>query len=138
MKKITCILMVLMSVLLTFTVQAAEVDKQEGEIAPSYVGLGNMSSDLSITSIGEANCSITGKVRSGYTGTVNWELQCKNGTVWNPQKMWTSSVKSTFSQRKTTYVTSKHTFRIKAVINVFDLAGKKVESVTVYSNTVTF
>ena len=52
MKKITCILIVLMSVLLTCTVQAAEVDKHEGEIAPSYVGLGNMSADLSITGKG--------------------------------------------------------------------------------------
>lgn len=53
MKKITCILILLTSVLFTCTVQAADLDSSEGEIVPSYVGLRNMSADLAITSIGK-------------------------------------------------------------------------------------
>ena len=119
MKRIICILliaMISMPVILGVQAQAIDVDKKESE----------------------ASCTVDGRIRAGYTGKLSWELQYQSGTSWTQVKTWSNAVAATFNLRENRYVNRGYTYRVKAVISIFNSAGTKVETITAYSKSVKF
>lgn len=101
------------------TALAAEPVQSE----PRYTGIILLSSTLSISSSGGANCKGSAEVRSGYTADVTVELKQDGATI----KTWTSSGSGTVSAGGTYYVMSGHGYVVTTTANVYK-NGSLIES----------
>lgn len=118
----------------------AAVPESEGDyvIQPRYTYIFSIMSDLTISSTGRT--SDYGYVKmydSSYTCDLTMELQQKDGS-WNTIKEWTTSGSGTVELDKIWYVLSGYTYRVKVTVDVYNSAGKLVETESAYSLEVSY
>lgn len=101
-------------------------------ISPRYAYLSRLKAILSIDDNGYAACVGNADANLGYTCDATLELQQKNGSAWETIKEWSSSGR-TNSFDESWYVKSGYDYRLKITAEVYDLAGKLVESAAAYS-----
>lgn len=102
---------------------------QASEVMPLYIGIGTISTGLTISDTGRAVSDGKVILRSGYTADVTVELKQDGTTV----KTWTSSGSMTVSAGGTYYVASGHLYIVKTTADVYDSEGNWVETQTGYS-----
>lgn len=91
---------------------------------PMYVGIGKLSSGLSISTSGEATCSGMVVLRSGYTVDLDVELKRDGVTI----QTWSSSGSGIVSAGDSHYVTSGHEYVVTTTALVYDINGNVVEN----------
>jgi hypothetical protein len=93
---------------------------------------------LSINSDGEALCTSSASVVSGYTGNLKLELQRSTDEKnWTTIQSWTTSGSVTLSIKKYRYVTSGYSYRVKATFSTYS-DGSLVETATANSPVQTY
>lgn len=133
---ILCIFLILS--LLASTASAAVPDVNP--IQPCYVRIAHMTTGLSISSSGYADCR--GGVdldKASDTAELTMELQrSSNGSDWETIKDWTASGKYAVELSKGWYVASGYTYRVHITARVYTSSGSLAETATENSFTVRY
>ena len=85
------------------------------QVEPRFSGISQMSSALTISSTGGANCKGSAIALSGYTVDLTVELKQDGVTI----KTWTSSGSGTVSAGGTYYVMSGHDYVVTTTADVY-------------------
>lgn len=102
---------------------------QASEVMPLYIGIGSITTGLTISDDGKATCDGTVVLRSGYTADVTVELKQDGTTI----KTWTASGNMRVPAGGIYYVASGHLYIVKTTADVYDSDGNWVETQTGYS-----
>ena len=140
MRKISCTVLIVLTILaLNAQVLAAHSDFY-GPITPQFTHISHISSRLSIAAWGEADCS--GSVAlysSSNTAALTMELQRQDGNGWTTIKSWTSSAPGLPG----VYMEQYHwvvrgTYRLRCTARAYSASGALLEEVSMFSNGVTY
>lgn len=115
---------ILSLILLVGMLATCFVSVQASEISPRYTGIAMVSSTLNISSNGAAVCGGKTSVRSGYTVDLTVELKQDGSEI----KTWKSSGSGIVTAGGTYYVMSGHEYVVTTTVEVYNSAGKLVES----------
>jgi len=99
-----------------------------------YVGISSITSSLTISTSGAANCSGKAYLRSGYTGDLKVELKCNGTTI----KTWTDSGSETLRAGGTYYVSSGYNYIVTTTVTVYNSDGAIVETPSKNSDQVSY
>lgn len=88
-----------------------------------YTGVSRITSTLTISSSGAAECTGKAMLYSGYTADVKVELKQDGTTI----KTWTSSGSGTVRAGGTYYVESGHNYIVTTTATVYDSNNKVIE-----------
>lgn len=116
-----CIVVLIVSIFMTCLAPAFASDK----ITPRYKAIAQISSGLSISSLGGASCAGDVVLDDGYTADLVVELKQDGTTI----KTWTSSGSLVVSAGGLYYVMSGHTYVVRTTATVYNSNGKLVEIV---------
>ena len=133
-KRLVAIMLTLSVAVSLMIFPVAAVDYSD-VVAPLYVGLEDVTADLTISSNGYASCEGSASVRDNYTVTVVMELQQKNGT-WRTIRTWTEKGGTDVIVDESYRVSSKYSYRVADTAKVYNSSGRLVESKTSYSGEV--
>ena len=103
-------------------------------VSPRYATIREFSENLAISSSGKASCQVDADLYETYTGKITMYLinQSSGGQT---VKSWSSDGDICSGSY---YVSKGNTYQVKAVLRVYDSAGRLVESVPKFSNQVSF
>ena len=103
-------------------------------VSPRYATIREFSANLAISSSGKASCQVDADLYETYTGKITMYLinQSSGGQT---VKSWSSDGDICSGSY---YVSKGNTYQVKAVLRVYDSAGRLVESVPKFSNQVSF
>lgn len=116
-----CIVVLIVSIFMTCLAPAFASD----EITPRYTAISQISSSLSISSLGGASCAGNVVLDDGYTADLVVELRQDGTTI----KTWTASGSGSFSAGGLYYVMSGHDYIVRTTATVYNSNGKLVEIV---------
>lgn len=140
MRKISCTVVLLLTILaLNAQVFAAHSDFY-GPITPQFTHISHISSRLSISAWGEADCS--GSVAlysSSNTAALTMELQIREGNGWTTIKSWTSSAPGLPG----VYMEQYHwvvrgTYRVRCTAKAYSAGETLLEEVSIFSHEVIY
>jgi hypothetical protein len=139
MKKIIGLIIV-MSILLTFEMQAYAADeKPAGEISPMYINLMSLSSHLDIDKLGIAGCTanLTQSLSDGSCKLIMNLQKLDSDEKWSTIATWTKEgvMKCANVQYR---AVSRGKFRLSVTGEIYDNNGNFIESGTVNSITKTY
>ncbi len=103
-------------------------------VPPRYATIKRFSADLTISNSGQASCLVKADLYGSYTREVTMYLQDQS-SGWQTVKIWSGSGSICSG---TYYVPKGDTYRVKAILHVYDSAGRLVESATTYSSNEVF
>lgn len=136
MKRILCLILVMLLVMLSVTpVLAAE---SESVVMPRYSYIAQMYSGLQIGKLGLSACRANCYVEGAASVELSAKLQQYNGSTWTTVKTWTATGTDIASISKNYAVYSGYTYRLRVTCAVFNAAGTLIETGTCYSNQVTY
>ncbi|WP_300562085.1 hypothetical protein [uncultured Oscillibacter sp.] len=103
-------------------------------VSPRYATIREFFANLTISSSGKASCQVDADLYETYTGKITMYLinQSSGGQT---VKSWSSNGAACNGSY---YVSKGNTYQVKAVLRVYDSAGRLVESVPKFSNQVSF
>lgn len=119
------------------TVEVLQHEENSKLIAPRYLAITSLKTELDIDSSGRASCIGEANASIGYTCSVTLELQQKNGSNWNTIKEWISTGRYN-SFEKSWYVKKGFDYQLKISTVVFDSSDKVVETPESYSLIVSY
>ena len=136
MKRILCLILVLLLVMLSVTpVLAVE---SESSIMPRYSYIAQIYSGLQIGKLGLSACQANCYVMNADHIVLTVALRQYNGTSWTTVKTWTATDSSYAAISKNYAVPSGYTYCLRATCNVYNASGTLIETGTCYSNQVTY
>ena len=103
-------------------------------IRPMYTGISSITSNLSISSDGAANCNGKATTQNGHTVDLTVQLR-QNGKII---KTWTASGSGVVSAGGIYYVASGYSYYVTTTANVYTSGGTLIESISKNSSTVTY
>ena len=103
-------------------------------VSPRYATIREFFANLTISGSGKASCQVNAELYGTYTGKITMYLinQSNGGQT---VKSWSSDGDICSGSY---YVSKGNTYQVKAVLRVYDSAGRLVESVPKFSNHVSF
>ena len=129
----------LMSLVLICSLATTPVSAATEDVQPRYAGIVSVSSSLSITSGGRADCHGTINLRSGYTADVALILMRGSDPNFSEIKTWTvDDVSGFFEIDKDYYVLSGYDYVVVMSAIVYDENGKNIEAVDLFSPVKTY
>ncbi len=133
-KKWFCLALVLVLCIMTGIPAYATEDPADDPVDPTrYIGTIAAYAQISIDSSGNATCTCTYTLRSGYSSEVTMRLQQKQSS-WIPIHIWTKPTSGSSPFSGTTSVTSGYYYRCSVIMRVYDSNGAYVETVRVNSS----
>ncbi len=140
MRRISCIVLIVLTILaLNAQVFAAHSDFY-GPITPQFTHISHISSRLSISAWGEADCS--GSVAlysSSNTAALTMELQRQDSNGWSTIKYWTSSapgLSGVYMERYHWVV--RGTYRLLCTARAYSASGALLEEASILSREITY
>ena len=136
MKRILCLILVLLLVMLSVT--PAMAVESESTVMPRYSYIGKMYSGLQIGKLGLSACQANCYVDNADHIVLTAQLRQYNGSSWTTVKTWTATGTNIASISKTYAVPSGYTYCLRVGCNVYNASGVLIETGTCYSNQVTY
>ena len=140
MRKISCIALVVLTILVCSAQVFAAHSEFRWPISPQFTHISDIITRLSISAWGEANCigSVT-LYSSSDTVVLTMELQRQDGNGWSTVKFWTSSG----SGLPGVYMDNYHwvvrgTYRVRCTARAYSASGSLLEEVSIISRVVTY
>ena len=106
-----------------------------GIVSPNYTAIANVDNLLTLESNNNLNCYAYTSVYRSYTAKVTVELQQSNGG-WETIETWTDKG-GTSAVVNEDYTAKSGKYRLKVTHSSYNSSGKLLDSVAVYSDTVT-
>lgn len=136
MKRILCLILVLLLVMLSVTPALAV--ENEATVMPRYSYIAKMYSGLQIGKLGLSACQANCYVENADHIVLTAQLRQYNGSSWTTVKTWNASGSNYASISKNYAVPSGYTYCLRVGCNVYNASGVLIETGTCYSNQVTY
>lgn len=134
MKRILCLILVLMLVMLSVTPALAA--ENESSVMPRYSYIAQIYAGLQIGKLGLSACQANCYIENGDRVEITAKLQQYNGSTWTTVKTWTASGSDYASISKNYAVPSGYTYCLRVTCAVYSASGTLLETGTCYSNQV--
>lgn len=100
-------------------------------VQPRLTAVVSIESNLTITTLGRADCYSKTVLEAGYSGDFTMELQrSTNQVLWDTVKTWSTSGSGTLELDKSYYVSSDYYYRVLATVDTYNAAGTFIETVS--------
>jgi len=139
MRKISCVVLIALTILASSVQVLAANSEFHGSITPQYTHISHISSRLSISAWGEADCIGSAALySSSNTVSLTMELQKQDGNSWTTIKSWTSSAPGLPGVYMEQYHwVSRGTYRLRCTARAYS-GGTLLEEVSIFSQDVTY
>lgn len=136
MKRILCLILVLLLVMLSVT--PAMAAESESSVMPRYSYIGQIYAGLQIGKLGLSACQANCYVDNADHIVLTAKLRQYDGTSWTTVKTWTATGSDIASISKNYAVPSGYVYCLRVTCAVYNASGTLIETGTCYSNQVTY
>lgn len=110
---------------------------EDYEKSPRYIAMTSLNNNLNISSKGKATCYGYTKTNINYNARVKVELQ-KYNSGWSTIKSWDDTDSVYVSISKDYYISKGYSYRVKTTHYALNSSGSVIESVVLYSSTLSY